>query len=99
MARFDVYEVEGDPGLLLDCQADVLDRLDSRFVVPLVPRAMAPPIFAGLNPIFDIKGQQFIMLTQSASAVPTRVLIRPILSLTQHQHVISNALDMLLTGY
>lgn len=99
MARFDVYSVPGDLGFLLDCQANVLSRLDTRFVVPLLPRSFSPPVFPGLNPIFTVEGEQVIMLTQSASAIPARLLVRPIMSLADQHYVISNALDMLLTGY
>lgn len=99
MARFEVYSVPGDVGFLLDCQADIFSRLDTRFVVPLLPHSLAPPVFAGLNPIFSVEDEQVVMVTQSASAIPARVLTRPIASLAGQHYVISNALDMLLTGY
>ncbi len=38
MARFDVYAMPGQrPGYLLDVQANLLDRLDTRGVIPLFP--------------------------------------------------------------
>lgn len=99
MARFDVHEVEGNVGYLLDCQADILSQLDSRLVVPLLPRTAAPPVFARLNPVFTIAGEAVVMVTQSASAVPIQVLRRPVVSLAEQRYVISNALDMLFAGY
>lgn len=99
MARFDVYPLPAEQGYLLDCQADSLWRLDTRFVVPLLPPAMAPPIAARLNPLFRVNDGQVVMVTQSASAVRNRMLRDPVASLSDHQSEIMNAIDMLLTGY
>lgn len=99
MARFDVYVVEGEAGYLLDCQANVLSDLDSRFVVPLLPRLLVPKLVPGLNPVFTVQEEAVLMLTQSASAVPAQVLRHSIVSLADQRYVISNALDMLLSGY
>lgn len=99
MARFDVYVVEGDVGYLLDCQADVLSGLDSRFVVPLLPRRLVAVIVPGLNPVFTVEEEPVLMMTQSASAVPVQVLRHPVASLADERYVVSNALDMLLSGY
>ena len=99
MARFDVYRPSGSEALLLDCQADLLYRLDSRFVVPLLPLGFLVNPFARLNPFFDIDGEQVVMVTQSAASVPVRALGRHVGSLGHEQAAIMNALDMLLTGY
>lgn len=42
MARFDIYENPACPGYLLDVQADLLDGLNTRMVVPLLPMEAAP---------------------------------------------------------
>ena len=39
MARFDVYDRPGGAGYVLDVQADVLNELNTRIVVPLSFRA------------------------------------------------------------
>ncbi|MBS1183360.1 MAG: plasmid maintenance protein CcdB, partial [Proteobacteria bacterium] len=39
MARFDVFPNPGGSGYLLDVQADLLDGLNTRIVVPLLPTA------------------------------------------------------------
>lgn len=99
MARFDVYAMPGrQSGYLLDVQADLLDRLDTRVVVPLFPEKEAPPPMASLNPVFDIQGQRHVMLTQSIATLRRRDLGKPILSLEGQYQRIMNALDMLLTG-
>ncbi|HWT12097.1 MAG TPA: CcdB family protein [Allosphingosinicella sp.] len=98
MARFGVYRLADRPGLVLDCQADLLDHLDSRFVVPLVPRAKAPAPARRLNPVFEIGGAQYVMLTQSAAAVRKRDLGDEVASLASRGHEVMDALDFLLTG-
>lgn len=99
MARFDVYRQGGGPGYLLDCQADVLSRLNTRFVVPLLPSDEGPPPIAQLNPVFRIGEEEVIMYTQFAASVPARELKSRVASLAGEDRRIMNALDMLLTGY
>ena len=84
--------------MLLDCQADLLAHLNSRFVVPLLPQADAPKPAKRLNPLFEIDGQPFVMLTQFAAAVHVRELGPVVTSLATDDTAIINALDMLLTG-
>ena len=96
MARLDVYR--GPDAYLLDCQANVLDFLTTRFVVPLIP-ADETPRAARLNPVFSIGGRPVVMSTQLASAVPVRELGPWVASLADEHDRIMNALDMLMTGY
>lgn len=98
MARFDVYAREEGAGYLLDCQADVLQRFDTRFVVPLLPAAGAKRA-TRLHPIFEVREESMIMVTQLAAAVSGRALGKPIASLEDQHAAIMNALDMLITGY
>ena len=99
MARFDVIRLRSSEGLVLDCQADLLRQLSTRFVVPLVPldRAPASPM-ARLNPIFVVDGQQLVMLTQFAATEDVRELGAVVTSLIAEETHITNALDVLLTG-
>ena len=87
------------PWYLLDCQADVLDRLNTRFVVPLLPPAEGPLPIARLNPAFTVSDQEVVMYTQFAAAVSARELNSPVTSLGSEHRTIMNALDVLLTGY
>jgi toxin CcdB len=98
MARYDVYRVPGVPGYWLDCQANILGHLDTRFVVPLLPDAGTPRHVPKLMPLFDIEGVRHVMATQLASAVPTRLLKSRVASLADHHYEILGAIDMLLTG-
>lgn len=96
MAQFDVHDLAGT--LVIDCQSDLLARLESRLVVPLVPRSDAPQIAQRLNPVFEIGGQEFVMLTQAASAVRRRELGEVVLSLSPQSFEITGAIDVLISG-
>ena len=97
MARYDVYR--GLPaGYMLDCQADLFRNLDTRFVVPLLPEGEAPIAAKRLNPSFDIKGRQHVMMTQYAGAVEVRELGEKVTSLSSFDYEIDNALDLLISG-
>lgn len=98
-ARFDVYARRGEGGFLLDCQADLLSDLNTRFVVPLLSEADAPRPATRLNPIFEIGGTRTVMVTQYASAIPVRELGELVASLAAREHEIVNALDMLIVGF
>jgi toxin CcdB len=98
VAQFGVYRLARRPGLVVDCQTDLLSHIDSRFVVPLVAREEAPPPVRPLNPVFEIEGADYVMLTQSAAAVRTRDLGAGVASLAERDREIVNALDFLLTG-
>ena len=98
MARFDVYARPGSPGFLLDCQAELLSDLNTRFVVPLLPEAAAPRPAAQLNPVFEIGGLEVVMVTQFAAAISARELGEPVGTLAGRQREILNALDMLISG-
>ena len=98
MARFDVYRQPGGGGYLLDCQADILSILNTRFVVPLLPPEEAPLASARLNPAFTIEDRPVVMYTQFAASVPASDLRARVCSLADEDIAIMNALDMLLTG-
>lgn len=100
MARFDVYAMPGGgAGALLDVQADLLEQLRSRVMVPLLPRDAAPPPIRDLNPVFEIGGAALVMVTQAMAAVPLRAVGRPIGSLRHEADAVVRALDVLLTGF
>ncbi|PZU58580.1 MAG: plasmid maintenance protein CcdB [Sphingobium sp.] len=99
MAKFDVYRL-GDGGLhLLDCQADLLDVLNTRLVVPLMPVEDAPVPAARLNPVFVIAGGEYVMVTQFAASISVSELTQRVVSLAEHDIAIGNALDMLISGF
>ena len=96
MARFDVYAGARGKGYLLDCQANLLSILTSRVVVPLVPGS-GLPVTPRLNPIFNIDGEDYVMMTQQIFAIPNERLGKPVTSLVEEDRSIINAIDLLLT--
>lgn len=99
MARFDVFENKGGAGFLLDVQSDLLSGLNTRVVVPLLPKATAPSPAQRLNPVFNIEGQEVVMATQYLAAVSEGELRSGVGSLVEQQNEISAALDMLFLGF
>jgi toxin CcdB len=96
VAQFDVHRL-GD-GLVIDCQADLLDHLHSRFVVPIIARNEAPTPARRLNPIIEIAGAEYVMATQLASALHRKELGEVIASLADRGLEITGALDVLISG-
>lgn len=98
MAKFDVYRMQGG-GYILDCQADLLSDLNTRFVVPLLAQRQAPKPIGRLNPSFDIEGEPYVMVTQFAATIPATELKARVLSLAEQDFTVGNALDMLISGF
>lgn len=98
MARFAVYARRDGPGFVLDCQADLLRGLNTRFVVPLLPEGEAPRPAARLNPSFSIDGERVVMVTQFAAAISVHELGERVASLDERSDEILNALDLLISG-
>ncbi len=98
MAKFHVY-LGKDGDYWLDCQADLLSDLNSRFVVPLRP--VGEPIYGNrrLNPHFVLEDGEYVMLTHLAAAVSAKHLRQHVASLADKEYIISGALDMLISGY
>jgi toxin CcdB len=99
MARFDIFENKDGAGYLLDVQSDLLSGLNTRVVVPLLPKSSAPSPAQKLNPVFNIEGQEVVMATQYMAAVPEGELHFGAGSLAEEQDEISAALDMLFLGF
>jgi toxin CcdB len=101
MARLDVHPMPGAGGraYVIDVQADLLSQINTRAVVPLLPLREAPPQVRALNPVFDIGGEPYLMVTQAIAAVPVRALQRPVASLAERCDEVTRALDMLLVGF
>lgn len=99
MARYDVCPAPDGRGWWLDVQADILDDLNTRVVVPLLPPEDAPIPARRLNPVFEVEGQPVVMVTQFLSAVATDVLPPKAASLADRADDIGAALDMVFVGF
>lgn len=98
MARFDVF-LSPDGTLLLDVQAELIARMATRVVVPLLPMDRAPQPIGRLNPIFEVDNESYVLFPQLISAVTQSALSRPIGNLKNRRDEIATALDMLLYGF
>ena len=98
MPQFDVYQTKGKM-LLIDCQSDLLDYLDTRFVVPLILAETTPPPMQRITPIFDLGGQDYVMATQFAASYAKRDLGRPLFNLNPERDRILAAIDVLRSGF
>jgi len=99
MPRFSVFKNPDGAGYLLDVQADLLDHLNTRVVVPLLPLNVAPLPAKTLNPVFEVEGASVAMVTQFLAAVPENMLRTAIANFEDRRHDITAALDLLFQGF
>lgn len=99
MPKYDVYPNPSGDGYLLDVQTDLLSDLNTRVVVPLLPKSNAPKPAARLNPVFDIDGGSVVMVTQFMAAVPVGILKSQVCDLSDEFDQITVATDMLMQGF
>ena len=98
MARFDVYAGLGaGKSYVVDVQTELLGRLATRVVSPLLPRGTAKPV-QDLNPVVQVDDREYVVMTQELSAVARSDLRRRVGSLAERRDEITRALDGLLTG-
>ncbi len=95
MARFDVYRLR-DGSLVVDCQADFLRDIGTRFVLPLLPRGEGPEPNARINPEFDIEGERLVLVAQLAATIRTTELRARVTSLADEEYRITGAIDVLI---
>ena len=98
MAQFDVVRLNGG-ALAVYCQSDLLQGINTRFVVPLRRPDDSPPRRERLNPVFAIEGEDWVMVTQFAGAVMAREIEASLGSLADDYIRITGALDMLISGF
>ena len=95
MARFGVYRLR-DGGLAIDCQANFLADIGTRFIVPLMPPGEGPPPNARLNPILEFDGERMVVVPQFATAIRTQELKSRAGSLAHEDYRIVGAIDVLI---
>ena len=98
MARFDVFRLKKGGSLVVDCQAELLENLKTRVVIPLFEESEAPKPARNLNPVFEIEDARFVLMTQFLAAIETREFGKKVGSLESDGRAVLNALDFLLTG-
>jgi len=104
MAQFDVYRNPNPSSrtripFLLDVQAGLLDSLATRVVVPLCsPELLGGKTAERLNPVLEIQGRQFVLLTPEVAGIPRKVLGERVGNLASKREAIVSALDVIFTG-
>jgi toxin CcdB len=101
--QFDVYRNPSPRSrdhvpYLLDVQADLLDDLATRVVVPLLHHDAAPNPVRILNPVLQIEGREVVCSTAEIAGIPTTALGEKVANLADQRHTIVAALDLLFTG-
>lgn len=101
MSRLDVHPLpgKGQDGYVLDVQADLLSHLATRTVVPLLREDGAPKPISDLNPIFEIRGERHVMVTQAIASIPGHELKQAVASLAEQHDRVVRAIDTLLIGF
>ncbi len=104
MARFDVYatpiaDERRHTPFWLDVQADHLQPLATRVILPLRRMSARQQPTQRLNPEFEIDGTRVYADTANIATYPLALLRRPIASLRQERFAIDDALDLLFAGY
>ncbi len=104
MAQFDVYQNPNPKTnisipYLLDVQADLLDNLKTRVVVPLITVSAMGKAANYLNPQFNINRTSLVMSTTELAGVNLLALGEKVCSLKEQRSEIIAALDLLFTGF
>jgi toxin CcdB len=104
MAQFTVYKNKNPRSkttypLLVDAQADLLNELQTRLVIPLTkaPTLTKKPI-ARLTPAIDIDGERYLLMTPQLAGIARSELGAAVGSVTDQRNAIIAALDLLITG-
>ena len=103
MAQFDVYlnpnsSTRQAIPYLLDVQANLLDSLTTRVVVPLLRAEIMELSASKLNPKFTINNTVVVMSSAELAGVSIRTLGEKVASLKAQRDEIIAALDLLFTG-
>ncbi|MBY5696107.1 CcdB family protein [Rhizobium leguminosarum] len=99
MTRFHVYRLKSGNLLAIDLQANLLDDLPSRVMVPLHSVQELSWSISRLNPRFPIEGETYVMATQRMASVPTAEIGKVVADLTAHSDRIIAAVDFLFQGF
>ena len=104
MARFDVYPtpILADKSTVpfwLDVQADFLQDLGTRVVVPLRRTRGEQALKDRLNPVFTVERVEVFADVANIATFPARLLRRPAASLREQASQVEDALDFLFRGY
>src|SRR5471030_1320136 len=85
---------------LIDVQSDLIDLLETRMLIPLVPLAYAQNrVPVRISPLINIEGDSFILMTSEMASVPISVLREQVCSVEDQRQTIKDAVDFLFDGF
>ena len=104
MARFDVYRnpnprTKERVPYLLDIQANLLESLATRLVVPLIPVSGFGKPVERLNPVLRVADRSYLMATAEMAAVPRKSIGEKAAALASESTVILAAVDFLISVF
>jgi toxin CcdB len=79
-------------------QSDLLEAMQTRVVVPLLPADRAGPLMPPLTPVIDLDGTALVLLPQLAATLVLAEMGRRVGSAAASRDAITRALDALLSG-
>ena len=80
-------------------QADLLDQLPTRIVVPLEAADGSQIKIDRLHPALEIDGRPFILVTHLIAPVPVSILKEAAFDISNERDAITAALDMMFFGF
>ncbi len=105
MAQFDIHR-NSDPGskartpFLLEIQSDILSVLATRIVVPLRPGSMMKGMFiTRLHLKIEVEGSEHFAIVPELAAIPQSRLGASVRSAPELRQGVSEALDLIFTGF
>ena len=99
MSKYGVYLNPEGLGYLIDVQADINAHFNTRVVIPMLPLDTAPKPARTLNPLFELNGECYSLVTQYMAAVPVKVLKDKLFNVEDRREDIVAAIDLLLQGF
>jgi len=85
---------------LINVQSSLLDDLETRLVIPIVPKkSFAKGQIKELNPLIEIRGETYVVLTQQMAAIRKGELGSIVAEPRDHRQQILSAIDFLITGF
>lgn len=102
MAQFTLYrndnpQTRATYPYLLDVQAQLLQSLKTRLIVP-ASRCLGAAAIDKLNPTFTLEDQKYLLLTQQMAGIPIANLGEAVADLSFMRDELIAAIDILITG-
>ena len=104
MTQFTLYRNEDKSSsdtypYFIDIQNALLSDLNSRLVIPLSkPSSLNNTSATNLCPVLEIENDRFVLLTHQMIAVPASALKSKVISVTNYQEEITDAIEFLISG-